>query len=427
MSRITNLFFLAAIAALSFLTSCDKKSNNQPLENDTISNAVILKWNDIAFQTVGGPANTHSLMNSRVYAMVHAAMFDAVNATNPSFSAFAYSGNDKGADPTVAAAVAAHHVLKTTFANRADYLDSALNVFLAEIPNSPAKTKALGSGVAAADALLALGFNDNGASDPIGQPVPATEPGDYKNVPPFNFIFAPFWQDSKLFALQSNDQFRCPAPPAIQSDTYTADFNEVKNVGKNQSAVRTPEQSAYAKYWYEFSEVGWNRIAAIVATQKKTGLFQTARLFALLNFAMADAYTAGWESKLHYNFWRPFTAIRDAATDNNPATEADLTWEPAEPTPPIQDYPSTHSALGNAAASVLAFVYGNQTAFTMGSPTAIPAGSPRSFNSFSQAADENADSRVMAGIHFRFACKAGQQLGSKIGDWTVSHKLTPLQ
>ncbi len=425
MSRFTTLL-LAAMTVSSFV-ACDKKNNKPSLEHDTLSNAVILEWNDIAFQAIGGASNTHSLMNSRIYAMVHGAMFDAVNATNPLFKSFAYTGIDKGADPTVAAAVAAHHVLKSNLPAKADFLDSALNVLLAATPNSPAKTAAMTSGVAAADALLARGFNDNGNSDPIGQPAPATKPGDYKNVPPFNFIFAPFWQDSKTFTLEGKGQFRCDPPPAVTSDVYTTAFNEVKATGKNNSPVRTPEQTAYAKYWYEFSEVGWNRIARIVATEKKTGLFQTARLFALLNFAMADAYIAGWDAKLHYNFWRPFTAIREAANDLNAGTTPDETWEPAEPTPPIQDYPSTHSALGNAAATVLAFIYGDQTPFTMSSPTAMPANSPRSFATFSEAANENADSRVRAGIHFRFACEAGQELGSRIGDWTVTKALTPLK
>lgn len=159
----------------------------------------------------------------------------------------------------------------------------------------------------------------------------------------------------------------------------------------------------------------------------KLNILEAARLLGLVNMAIADSYIAGWDSKFHYNFWRPYTAIRVAEIDGNNATSPDASWEPAEPTPPVQDYPSTHSALGNAAAAVLAKVLGDNNGFSMRSYTAIPAGSIRTFTSFSQAANENADSRVMAGIHFRFSCVAGQSMGTKIGNWVAANHLKPLK
>jgi hypothetical protein len=149
-------------------------------------------------------------------------------------------------------------------------------------------------------------------------------------------------------------------------------------------------------------------------------------MFALLNMAIADGYIAGWESKYFYNFWRPYTAIRAAATDGNDRTSPDPTWEPLLPTPPIPDYPSGHATLANAAASVLAYFFGDHSPFSMTSVTAVPAGAVRSFDSFKKAADENADSRVMVGIHFRSACDAGQKMGDQIGKWTVQHHLRPV-
>ncbi|RYZ31874.1 MAG: phosphatase PAP2 family protein, partial [Sphingobacteriales bacterium] len=163
-----------------------------------------------------------------------------------------------------------------------------------------------------------------------------------------------------------------------------------------------------------------------VATDKKMDLVNTARAFALLNMAMADAYTSGWDAKFHYNFWRPFTAIRNAGIDNNEATATDTKWEPLMPTPPVQDYPSTHSALGNAAAVVLTNVFGNSVSFSMTSPTADPTKATRQFKSFRQAAEENADSRVIAGLHFRFSCIAGLELGNNVGDWIIKNHLTPV-
>ena len=328
----------------------------------------------------------------------------------------------------VAAAVsAAHAVLLNEIPAKKNFLDSALNVNLEAIKNPEAKEKGVALGKLAAQAILALRANDGAGADPVGLIQPSETPGVYNVVPPFNFIFAPFWENVKPFGLQTKNQFRSVAPPALNSQTYAVDFLEVKDRGKLNSTTRTADETAYAKFWYEFSEAGWNRVARVATVNKKLNLFEAARLFALVDMAMADAYIAGWDSKLYYNFWRPYTAIRAAANDGNDATTADVTWEPSEVTPPIQDYPSTHSALGNAGAAVLAKLLGDNTPFTMGSFTAVPQGSTRSFTSFSQAANENASSRVMAGIHFRFSCVAGQEMGTQIGNWLADHYLLPKQ
>lgn len=227
----------------------------------------------------------------------------------------------------------------------------------------------------------------------------------------------------KPFALDRLDQFRSAPPPALGSDAYAQAYDEVKRLGRRGSTARTADQTAYAKFWYEFSDIGWNRVGRVVAAERKLGLQSAARLFALLNMAMSDGYAAGWDSRFHYHFWRPFTAIRAADTDGNPATAADPAWETEEVTPPVQDDPSTHSVLGAAAAEVLAAVLGDETPFTFTSTTAVLAGGTRTFESFRQAAAENADSRVMAGLHFRFSTEAGLALGRKIGQWTVADEL----
>ena len=420
--RLT-IFTVVAVALAAFTSEPKIEKETPPAK---LSNQVVLDWNRHAYKALGGPENQHSLLAACTYAMMHAAIHDAVNAAEPHFQPYAYHKKHLGADPEVAAATAAHRVLSVSFPAAGGWLDSTLPAFISQKPASPAIQKGIEAGIGAANELLGFSHNAQASLNPIGQPAPYVKAGDYKNVPPFDFIFAPFWQDAKLFSLKSKDQFRCPPPPSLGSKTYTAAFNEVKNFGALKSSSRSVDQTFFAGYWYEFSERGWNRIATVVADQKKTDLFVTARLFALLNFAMADAYTAGWDSKLHYNFWRPFTAIREASNDGNKKTAASNNWEPEQPTPPIQDYPSTHSALGNAAAMVLAHVFGDQTEFTMRSPSASPINAPRSFKSFSQAAAENAESRVMAGIHFRFSCDAGLELGKKIGRWTVENYLKPL-
>jgi hypothetical protein len=424
--RTTIKYSAMLVFASLVLVACSRSKENETSVKKT-SNAVILQWNEIAYDAFGGPAYQHSLMASRINAMTHLAIHDAINAIEPVYASYIFEGSDAAADPIAAAAAAAHTVLARELPARKEFLDSALEKSLSSIVNTVAKEKGLELGRKAGLAIINARSNDGSAGDPFKQIRSSTTPGVYQPVPPFNIQFAPYWENVFLFGLRSKDQFRPAPPPALNTDKYKVAFDEVKTIGKMSSTTRSTDQSSYAKFWYEFSEAGWNRITRVVVREKGLSLVEAARLFALVNIALADAYIAGWDAKLHYNFWRPYTAIRNAANDGNDATIPDKNWQPSEPTPPIHDYPSTHSALGNAAATVLAELLGDKTSFTFSSLTAIPSASTRSFTSFMQAADENASSRVMAGIHFRFSCDAGQQLGNEIGDWIVNNKLQPLK
>lgn len=426
MNKNRIMWVISALILTGNLVACSRK-NESANGVEKLPATVVLNWNETAYAAFGGASYQHSLMASRINAMVQIAMHDAVNAVYPRYEKYVFEGSDPAADPVAAAASAAYYVLLNETPGKKTMLDSALQASLSPIQEGDAKNRGVQLGQQAANAILTDRFEDGAEGEVMGQIPPSLVPGVYQPVPPFNILFAPHWENLKLFSLESKSQFRPAAPPALNSEAFTNAFNEVKAYGKKNSTVRTADQTAYAKYWYEFSEAGWNRVARTVISDKKLNLFEAARLLALVDIALADAYTAGWDAKLYYNFWRPYTAIRNAGADNNNNTMPDEQWEPGEPTPPVQDYPSTHSALGNAAATVLARILGDNTAFTMPSPTASPAFSTRSFNSFSQAADENADSRVMAGIHFRFACEAGQELGNKIGNHVVDKKLRPLQ
>jgi hypothetical protein len=422
--KINQSLIVLGLMITVLTTSCNKNIiDGRPPAS---SNKVILEWNEAAFEAMGGVSYQHSLLAARVNAMVHLAMHDALNAIKPTYEQYAYKKTVGSADAVTAAAKAAHTVLTASFPGKKSMLDSMLSKSLANVPEGTAKYKGIEVGTEAGNAMLAARAGDGGDADPIALIPPSTVPGVYNVVPPFNFVFAPHWKTMRLFGLERHDQFRSVPPPALSSTTYKVGFNEVKDVGVKNSKTRTADQTAFAKYWYEFSEIGWNRVARTVAANRNLGLMETARLFALLDMAVADSYTAGWDSKFHYNFWRPYTAIRAAANDLNDETLPDNTWESLEVAPPVQDYPSTHSALGNAAAKVLAAVFGNATPFTMTSFTAVPAGYSRSFTSFSQAADENAASRVMAGIHFRFSCEAGQKLGDDVGNYMVQKYLKPI-
>ncbi|WP_232064514.1 vanadium-dependent haloperoxidase [Rhodocytophaga rosea] len=411
-----------------FFVSCNGDEAKPGKKNKLkgLSNQVILDWNQITLEALGGPTYQHSLLGAHIHAMTHIAMHDAINAISADYQMYAFNGTDSQADPVAAAASAAREVLAASFPDKQSMLDERFAQSVVGVKEGDSKTRGIALGKQAAQAVLALRANDGAFQDPIGPVNNPQEPGLYQVVPPFNFVFAPHWKTMKPFALESYDQFRSEPRPALNSTAYAQAFEEVKSVGKLNSTTRTAAQTFYAKFWYEFSEIGWNRVARSALVTKKLDLLETARLFALLNMALADSYTAGWDSKFHYDFWRPFTAIRAAETDGNNATVADPTWEPLMPTPPVQDYPSTHSALGNAGAAVLGEILGDKTSFTMTSTTSDPANVTRSFKSFSQAANENADSRVMVGIHFRFSCEAGQKLGDKVGNWTVKNHLLPL-
>ena len=426
MKTMMKYAILAALIFSLFTTSCSR-SKEAVNSVKKLPNTVVLEWNEIAFNAFGGPAYQHSLMASRINAMTHLAIHDAVNAVQPVYESYVFAGEDINADPIAAAASAAHTVLVNEMPGKKNLLDSALQKTLSSITDEAARKKGIELGKKAGYAIIEARNNDGSVGEVIGQISHSVIAGVYQPVPPYNIFFAPHWENVKLFGLQSKDQFRSAPHPALNSAAYSSAFNEVKEVGSLNSPVRSADQSAYAKFWYEFSEAGWNRVARTVSANKKLNLVESARLFALVNMALADSYIAGWDSKVHYNFWRPYTAIRNAANDGNNSTIPDAKWEPSEPTPPVHDYPSTHSALGNAAATVLANLLGDNTIFTMTSFTAMPVGSTRSFTSFSLAANENADSRVMAGIHFRFSCEAGQQLGNKIGDWVANNHLKPLK
>jgi hypothetical protein len=235
----------------------------------------------------------------------------------------------------------------------------------------------------------------------------------------------PGWGNVTPFTLLAASQFWLPGPPALTSPTYARDFNEVKNVGGKVSTVRTADQTEIARFWFE-GPGAWNTIARTVAVSRSLDARDSARLLALMNMAVADAYIAGFKIRYVYDSWRPITAIREGDNDGNDATAGDPTWDSHQNTPAVSDYPSTQSTFSGAAAVVLASVLGDQVNFSVTSGKPFE-GIKRSFSSFSQAARESADSRVYAGIHFRSACEDGLVLGRKVGQRAVALYLQPVK
>jgi hypothetical protein len=238
---------------------------------------------------------------------------------------------------------------------------------LSSIPNGSGKAKGVAAGQAAAAAVLAARAADGSDQNMVDTGyVEGTAPGEYRFTPPFNFAFATGWGDVTPWVLRNSEQFRPGPPDPVTSNAYTADFNEVKRLGGDDittPSARTAEQTEIALFWEESSPLQWNRVARTVSTQKGIGLWRAARVFGLLNMALADGYVGTIDTKYHYNYWRPITAIQSAGTDGNPDTSADSTWAPLVTTPPIPDYDSGHSVEGGAGGQVLRRLFGNETSF----------------------------------------------------------------
>jgi hypothetical protein len=421
---------LIAFLLFAFLlTSCHKvddlffqKSN----KSARYSNKVILEWNEVAFEL--SVSLGHPVLMSRINTMMHLAIHDALNSIDRRYEAYAFEAYNHKADEKAAIATAAYTVLVNSLPDFKPQYDALLARHLAEVKaGDKKKDDGIMLGKKAAEHILDL-RKDDGAFDVVivVDVPPSNVPGVYQAVPPLAFNYSPGWKDMTPFSLLSPQQFRSQPHPTLESDQYAEDFNEVKEIGAKNSASRTEDVGLAAIFWNESSETGWNRIARVVIEKEKTGLYETARLFALLNMALQDSYIAGFNSKIYYNFWRPYTAILKAETDGNAATTADPSWESLVPTPPVPDYPSTHSALGNAGASVLIALLGDEIGFSFTSTTSVTVDEIRSFNSFKEAADKNAASRVEGGMHFRAACNAGQKLGDEVGEWTMMNYLQPL-
>jgi hypothetical protein len=404
-------------------------TTGSPPGSTAVSSDVVVDWSRIVFEAAMTDDGYISFLGARHQAMVHIAMHDALNAIRPRYEQYAYVGRSHGAEPVAAAAVAAHDVLVAVYPAQQEALDAELAIWLATVPDGIAKARALTLGAASAAAIVALRQDDGTVVDLFSPTfVPGTEPGDYQYVPPYDFTFAEDFRDATPFGLRSPEQFRTKPPPSLRSRAYATAYDEVRSVGALGSTTRTTDQGNYASWWYESSEIGWPRIARVTTASEQLELWRAARMFALANMALYDGYVAGWDSKFHWDFWRPYTAIRAGDTDGNRRTVADPAWLSHLETPPVQDYPSTHSVLGAAAAEVLKRGFGtDHVPFSTDSLTAVPANPTRSFTSFTQAADENADSRVMAGIHFRFSTDQGQGLGRRVGAYIAKNHLRPLR
>jgi len=404
---------------------------------------VIADWNLIA-QNEAILIRPTAHGQARGMAMVQGAVYDAVNAINRAHQPYLLDLRDLrdlGVQPfashDAAVATAAHHVLVAIVApERRPVLDAALETTLAGILDGAIETDGIKAGEAAAAAMLAARQND-GFMAPFA-PTIGPDPGVWR---PIGWPAAPAFDPDgwvgnlKPFVLESPSQFRSKGPNALTSTAYAKDYDEVRSVGALNSGTRTADQTTAAIFWQFAPAVFYNRLARDLAGSGRFGLdtVKQARLYAMVNLAMADGATACWNDKYHWNFWRPRAAIREGDTDGNQATLGDPAWEslfhPSTgaglATPPFPDHPSGHGCLSGAVFRAFREFFGrDKVAFDMHSGR-FP-GKPRHFDSFSDALEEIVDARVWGGIHFRTADVQGAVIGKKVGHWLAKHYFRPL-
>jgi PAP2 superfamily len=407
----------------------------------------VLRWNALSSSlapTLAPPGLLLPWTESRLSAITNVAMHDALNGVRTRYSRYADQG-DAYRDANATAAVISAGFNATIGATSAAALAPATAAYNADIAAlRAAHASGIDDGIAlgkrAAAAVLARRVGD-GVDHADGPYVPGHTPGDYRftapfNAPPFDLFgtggvfFGNLLGHARPFVIRSGSQFRAPRPygaadnaAAVRTEAYTKDFREVLALGCDTCATRTAEQTEIAKFWIESSPAAWNRVARSVAGNAHFDAWETARLLALVQLAEFDSYVASLESKNHYSFWRPVTAVELAATDGNPATTTQAGWQAlGAPTPPIPDYPSGHSSAGGAAAAVIELLVPRKHQEVTLTSTTL-TGVTRHFANVRVAARENANSRVFVGYHFRRATQVGLLQGTLLGAYIATHTL----
>ena len=422
MKRTVSLLVIVFALQLGFARSSAAQSTTE----------IVIEWNRILQATAAVPgALTATIFVSRPYAILHIAMFDALNSIDYTYKEYAVRATAAStASREVAAAQAAHDVMVAMAPSLKSTFDAALAVTMARFPGDPGAQGAA-VGAVAAKAILAA-RSDDGWNRPAQPYILPDLPGYWQPVPPANAAAAfVIYQDVLPFALGSRMQFMVEAPPALTSARYATDLNEVKAIGGATSTLRTAQQTQTAQMWqsvgFSTGPFGaWNNIARDVSRARGLNGLETARVFALLAVTLHDGLQTSFTGKFIYGFWRPTTAIREAGRDNNPATEADPTWVAAVPTPPYPSYPGNMACIAASASTVLARLFGRDdipfsiTWAGVNQPDVI-----RSYNGFRQAGDEEERARVYGGLHFTFDNLASMGACTNVANYVYDNYLRP--
>jgi hypothetical protein len=435
MKRINfSSFFVAVLILLClFCWNCGGDGGSAPLatgptgggDNNPLvptADSLVAEWNETAM-SLGPTIGTH--MASRILAMMHTAMYDAVMAFEGGYTSYYVSDlPPEGASQRAAAAAAAYHVLYTMYTpdDQRATIQALYDEHLAQIDDGQGKNDGIDFGQNVAQAIMMLRSTDGAMHAMMVAHPDGTEPGEWRRTGSGEPM-APGWGEVTPWAMISGDQFDQGGPPALNSPEYTAAYNEVLEFGGKDSLTRTVEQSHLAMFWNPHVPAKWNSLARDIAQREQLSLTDSARLFALLSVTLGDTAISGWNMKYKYSFWRPVTAIQLGDEDTNDLTDGDPLWEPYLMTPPFPEYVSGHSLTCAAAATVLARYLGtddyNFELRTMGIPE------PRTFNSLWQAAEEAGISRIYGGIHFQFANEDGLTAGAALGNYVFDNFFTP--
>ena len=383
-----------------------------PARADTVTD-----WNLQASVALGAAGQSPPVATVHL-AMVHAAVYDAVNAIDRRYEP--YLGAPEARhwySKDAAGATAAYRVVASIVPGQQAVLDAQYATSLAAIPDGRAKQGGIAVGEAAAAAMIAARTGD-GRFGPFRFPV-GSLPGQWRPVLPAMVSDPNAWLARvKPFLIESPSQFRSGGPNPLPTRTYAKEFAEVEELGSLTSSTRTADQTDMARFWAEGLAI-WTRVARELSIRSGLEIADNARLFSMLYLTGADALISCWDDKAYWLFWRPITAIREADTDANPATQADPGWLPLINTPPYPDHPSGLACVSSAMARTLRDFFGtNRLEFTATSAT---SNTTRSFTSFSQAIEEIVDARVYSGLHFRTADEDGALIGKQVARYRDKH------
>ncbi len=382
----------------------------------------VLDWNEVALARVvaarQGPPD-----GARSMAMVHLAMFEAINAVEQRYAPYAFKTRaPAGTSPEAAAAAAASSVLVKLFPGEAQAVEAAYAASLARIPEGPGKAAGIALGREAGAQCLSM--RDQDGTGVAGLYRPRTTAGVYVMTP---LPAASEWPKVKPWFMSAGAQFRPGPPPSLASAEWARDYNEVKDVGARQSAKRSAQQTEAARFWTVVGAPSWNPVVRSLALSNPLSLVDNARLFALVNMAASDAFVAVFDAKYAHHFWRPITAVRNADLNGNEATALDPEWVPLVDTPLHPEYPCAHCITAGAIGEVLEaqFGKGEVAPITMTSPTA--PGVTHRWTRISDYVQEVDNARIWGGIHYRNSTQVGEAMGRRIGALAVQDFMRPLK
>jgi hypothetical protein len=404
----------------------------------------VIDWNAIAIQTIAGVPSHPGATSFLDSAMVQAAVYDAVEAITGRFRPYHVHIPGASGSPDAAVAAAAHHMLVKRFPSLATSLDTTYHTYMTTHGLSETDS-GVAVGEAAADGIIALRATDGSFPDCSPMPPPplcrfigSTDIGVWRPTPsfiilpgatlpsplPFSPMLAPWLATVTPFTLTSPSQFRAVPPPSVTSKRYAKAYDEVKRMGASSNSDRTPEQTDLALFWYSNFLVLWNQTLRGIAAAHVHNIDDSARLFALTNLAMGDAVITAWDTKFHYVFWRPITAIQNGDNDGNRDTVGDANWQPLANTPNYPDYTSGANNVTGAVTRALAlFFRTDDMTFTVATTYPLAIQRTRTYDRFSDAAADVVNVRIWEGIHFRFADVQARKQGRHVAQWVFSHFL----